>query len=53
MSDPGILDPLTRWRLVLGEASDGACRAAGGQMSADAIAMDAALDWLEAVTNIW
>lgn len=46
MSGPGILDPLTRWRLVLGEASDGACRAAGGQISADAIAMDAALDWL-------
>jgi Mg-chelatase subunit ChlD len=46
MSVPTALDPLTRWRLILGEASDGACRAAGCTLSADAIAMDAALDWL-------
>jgi len=46
MSIPAVLDPLTRWRLILGEASDGACRAAGCTLSADAIAMDAALDWL-------
>lgn len=46
MTVPDGLDELTRWRLVLGEAADGACRAAGGSLSANAIAMDAALDWL-------
>ncbi|AOF92295.1 VWA domain-containing protein [Sinorhizobium sp. RAC02] len=46
MSQVTGLDPLTRWRLILGEASDGACRSAGCALSADAIAMDAALDWL-------
>lgn len=46
MSVPVTVDPLTRWRLVLGEASDGACSAAGCSLSADAVAMDAALDWL-------
>lgn len=46
MSVPTVLDALTRWRLILGEASDGACRAAGCTLSSDAIAMDAALDWL-------
>lgn len=46
MSAMTVLDPLTRWRLILGEASDGACRAAGCTLPADAIAMDAALDWL-------
>lgn len=40
------LDELTRWRLVLGEAANGACRAAGVGLSAEAVAMDAALDWL-------
>ncbi|GLR53479.1 VWA domain-containing protein [Shinella yambaruensis] len=40
------LDALTRWRLVLGEAADGACRSAGCSLSGEAIAMDAALDWL-------
>lgn len=40
------LDALTRWRLVLGEAADGACRAAGCTLSGEAAAMDAAMDWL-------
>ncbi|CAK7258028.1 MULTISPECIES: VWA domain-containing protein [unclassified Shinella] len=40
------LDALTRWRLVLGEAADGACRSAGCSLSGEAITMDAALDWL-------
>lgn len=40
------LDALTRWRLVLGEAADGACRAAGGALAGETLAMDAALDWL-------
>ncbi|MCW5708251.1 VWA domain-containing protein [Shinella sp.] len=40
------LDALTRWRLVLGEAADGACSSAGCSLSGEAIAMDAALDWL-------
>ncbi|MCE6074071.1 VWA domain-containing protein [Agrobacterium vitis] len=40
------LDPLTRWRLVLGDASDGECRTAGCTLSSDALAMDTALDWL-------
>ncbi|MCF1436570.1 VWA domain-containing protein [Agrobacterium vitis] len=46
MSQAAALDPLTRWRLILGEASDAACSAAGCTMSGDAMAMDAALDWL-------
>ena len=40
------LDALTRWRLVLGEAADGACRSAGGVLAGETLAMDAALDWL-------
>ncbi len=40
------LDALTRWRLVLGEAADGACRSAGGTLAGETLAMDAALDWL-------
>ncbi|MGJ7036794.1 Mg-chelatase subunit ChlD [Shinella sp. BE166] len=40
------LDALTRWRLVLGEAADGACRSAGGALAGETLAMDAALDWL-------
>jgi Mg-chelatase subunit ChlD len=40
------LDALTRWRLILGDAADGATRAAGGAFSAEAMAMDAAMDWL-------
>ncbi|WP_439617875.1 VWA domain-containing protein [Shinella sp.] len=40
------LDSLTRWRLVLGEAADGACRSAGGALAGETLAMDAALDWL-------
>lgn len=38
------LDPLARWRLVLGEATDGAL--GGGGFDARAQAMDAALGWL-------
>jgi hypothetical protein len=37
------LDPLTRWRLMLGEAASGAL---GEPLSGDAQAMDAALAWL-------
>lgn len=40
------LDSLTRWRLVLGEAAQGPCNAAGCNLSGEALAMDAALDWL-------
>jgi Mg-chelatase subunit ChlD len=39
------LGPIERWRLVLGSAADGAFGAAGG-LRADALAMDAALEWL-------
>lgn len=39
------LNETTRWRLILGEAADGACAAAGG-VSAEAMRMDAALEWL-------
>jgi len=46
MSTPPSLDTLTRWRLILGEAADGACGAAGCTLSDDALAMDASLDWL-------
>ena len=34
--------PLERWRLMLGEAAEGSC----GSLGADAMAADAALDWL-------
>ncbi|WNG36782.1 VWA domain-containing protein [Archangium violaceum] len=37
------LDPLARWRLVLGEAAEGAL---GNSLDAKARAMDAALEWL-------
>ncbi len=37
------LDPLARWRLVLGEAAEGAL---GGSLSGRARAMDSALGWL-------
>jgi len=40
------LPHLSRWRLVLGEAAEDACRAAGGALDADACAMDAAMEWL-------
>ncbi len=43
---PVRLDPATRWRLILGEAADDACRGAGCGLSGEAAAMDAALDWL-------
>lgn len=43
---PARLDPATRWRLILGEAADDACRGAGCGLSGEAAAMDAALDWL-------
>lgn len=46
MSGAEPLDALTRWRLVLGNAADSACAAAGGRLSAQAAAMDRALDWL-------
>lgn len=37
---------LLRWRLVLGEAADAACRGAGAGLDGDGQAMDAALGWL-------
>lgn len=37
------LDPLARWRLVLGEAAEGAL---GNSLDSQARAMDAALEWL-------
>ena len=37
---------INRWRLVLGEAAEAACRGAGGGLDADALAMDAAMEWL-------
>ncbi|HEX5745388.1 MAG TPA: VWA domain-containing protein [Archangium sp.] len=37
------LDPLARWRLVLGEAAEGAL---GGSLDAQGRAMNAALEWL-------
>lgn len=40
------LDPVTRWRLILGEAADSACAGAGCALSGEAAAMDQALDWL-------
>jgi Mg-chelatase subunit ChlD len=43
---PVALDELTRWRLILGEAADGACRAAGCALSGEAEVMDASMDWL-------
>ncbi|HEY4252528.1 MAG TPA: VWA domain-containing protein [Roseomonas sp.] len=46
MTAAASLDELARWRLVLGDAAEGVCRAAGGGLSGDALAMDAALDWL-------
>jgi uncharacterized protein with von Willebrand factor type A (vWA) domain len=46
MSAPPDLPELVRWRLMLGEAAESACRGAGQQLSADALAMDAAMDWL-------
>lgn len=44
MTAPHLTDA-TRWRLILGAAADSAC-AAAGSMSAEAMRMDAALDWL-------
>jgi Mg-chelatase subunit ChlD len=46
MTGPLHVDDLTRWRLILGEAADGACRASGCTLSGEALAMDAAMDWL-------
>lgn len=43
MSPPLETSHLTRWRLILGEAADGAC---GNCLDADAQAMDAAMAWL-------
>ena len=37
---------VNRWRLILGEAAEGACCSAGGGLDADGRAMDAAMDWL-------
>lgn len=46
MSVPAVPADLTRWRLILGEAADGACAAAGCSLDGDGRAMDAAMDWL-------
>ena len=46
MTAPVHLDDLTRWRLILGEAADGACRSAGCTLTGEGLAMDAAMDWL-------
>lgn len=43
MSPPLETSQLARWRLILGEAADGAC---GSCLDADAQAMDAAMAWL-------
>ena len=37
---------LVRWRLILGEAAESACRGAGGQLDGDGQAMDEAMEWL-------
>jgi Mg-chelatase subunit ChlD len=37
---------VNRWRLVLGDAADAVCRSAGGGLYANALAMDAAMQWL-------
>jgi Mg-chelatase subunit ChlD len=46
VSPAASLDPITRWRLILGSAADAACAGAGCRLSGDAAAMDRALDWL-------
>ncbi|PZO78167.1 MAG: hypothetical protein DI629_12630 [Mesorhizobium amorphae] len=46
MTPSGNLDALSRWRLILGEAADGACRSAGCALGAEALAMDQAMEWL-------
>lgn len=46
MSAGAPLSHINRWRLVLGEVADGACRSAGDALSANASAMDAAMQWL-------
>lgn len=43
MNPPRETSHLARWRLILGEAADGAC---GSCLDADAQAMDAAMAWL-------
>ena len=47
LHNPDLL-PLERWRLLLGQASEGALSAGGGAaaLSADTQAMDQALEWL-------
>lgn len=46
MTNPTDISPLMRWRLILGEAADPACRAAGQGLDANGQAMDEAMDWL-------
>lgn len=46
MNQNPAISRVNRWRLVLGEAAESACRGAGGGLDADALAMDAAMEWL-------
>jgi len=46
MTTPIHVDDLARWRLILGQSADGACRSAGFSLSGQELAMDAAIDWL-------
>jgi hypothetical protein len=46
MIDPGSIDELTRWRLMLGGAAEGVCAAAGCSLSGEAMEMDRAMEWL-------
>jgi Mg-chelatase subunit ChlD len=43
---PEEVKRLTRWRLILGDAAQAACQGAGVGLDADALAMDAAMEWL-------
>ncbi len=46
MTAPAEITDFVRWRLILGEAAESACRGAGQPLSGDALAMDAAMEWL-------
>lgn len=46
MSQASAISHVNRWRLVLGEAAESACLAAGGGLTRDQQDMDAAMDWL-------
>lgn len=46
MTQVAGISHVNRWRLVLGAAAQSACLGAGGGLSGDGQAMDAAMDWL-------